>query len=474
MPLKMVARSPISLIIFLLLLPSDLSNTPAATATSSKEYLKLPLLHKTPFPSPTQTILFDIHRISYLHRHRHRHQHHKNPKGSIKSPVVSGAPSGSSQYFVELRLGSPPQPLLLVVDTGSDLLWVTCSACRHNCSFFHSPGSTFLARQSSSFAPHHCFDPTCRLVPHPDPNPCNRTRLHSPCRYQYLYSDGSTTRGFFSKDTTTLNISSGREAKLEKLSFGCGFQILGPSVSGASFNGAQGVMGLGRGPISFASQLGRHFGNKFSYCLMDYTLSPPPTSYLIIGEGGDDGDKQNAISRNPKMSYTPLLINPLSPTFYYIGIKSVKVNNVKLRIDPSVWSLDELGNGGTIMDSGTTLTFLPEPAYVKILTAIKRRVRLPSPAELTPGFDLCFNVTGESRQKLPRLSFELAGGSVLEPPPRNYFIETEEDIKCFAVQPFGNGMGFSVIGNLMQQGFLFEFDRDKSRLGFSRHGCTSS
>ncbi|GMI73417.1 hypothetical protein like AT3G25700 [Hibiscus trionum] len=423
----------------------------SATATND-DYLKLPLLHKTPLPSPTQTLLSDIHRL-------------KTRRGVVSSPVVSGAPSGSGQYFVELRLGSPPQPLLLVADTGSDLLWVTCSACRHNCSSFHSPASTFFARHSSSFSPHHCFDSACRLVPHPDPNPCNRTRLHSPCRYQYSYSDGSTTSGFFSKDTTTLNTSSGREAKLENLSFGCGFQISGPSVTGASFNGAHGVMGLGRGPISFASQLGRRFGNKFSYCLMDYTLSPPPTSYLIIG------DEQNTISSNPKMSFTPLLINPLSPTFYYIEIKSVKINGAKLRIDPSVWSLDELGNGGTIVDSGTTLTFLPEAAYVKILAAIKRRVKLPSPGKLTPGFDLCFNVTREPRPKLPRLSLELSGGSVLKPPPRNYFIDTEEGIKCLAVQPVGKGMGFSVIGNLMQQGFLFEFDRDKSRLGFSRRGC---
>ncbi|XWS75407.1 hypothetical protein CRYUN_Cryun01aG0084600 [Craigia yunnanensis] len=463
----MVALSPIALIIFLLFLSADLSNTQAAIATAAKEFLKLPLLHKTPLLSPAQTILFDIHRLSHVHRRRRRH-HHQNQKGIIKSPVVSGAPSGSGQYFVELRLGSPPQPILLVADTGSDLLWVTCSACRHNCSYFHSPGSTFLARHSSSFSPHHCFDSTCRLVPHPEPNPCNRTRFHSPCRYKYLYSDGSTTSGFFSKDTTTLNTSSGREAKLENLSFGCGFRISGPSVSGASFNGAHGVMGLGRGPISFASQLGRRFGNKFSYCLMDYTLSPPPMSYLIIGHGGDE---QNTISRNPKMSFTPLLINPLSPTFYYIGIKSVKVNNIKLQIDPSVWSLDELGNGGTIMDSGTTLTFLPEPAYVKILTAIKQRGRLPIPAELTPGFDLCFNVTGETRPKLPSLTFELGGESAFEPPLRNYFIDTEEGIKCLAMQPVGNKMGFSVIGNLMQQGFLFEFDRDKSRLGFSRHGC---
>lgn len=272
------------------------------------------------------------------------------------------------------------------------------------------------------------------------------------------------TTGFFSKELTRLNTSSGNERRIENISFGCGFRISGPSVSGASFNGAHGVMGLGRGSISFASQMGRRFGNKFSYCLMDFTMSPPPTSYLLIGT------RRGSVS-SPMMSFTPLLENPQSPTFYYIGIKNVSVNGVKLRIDPSVWSLDELGNGGTVVDSGTTLTFVSEPAYKRIVTAVKRRVKLPSPAESTPGFDLCVNVSGESRPSLPRLSFELEGGAKFTPPPRNYFIDTEEGVKCLAIQPVNTVLGFSVIGNLMQQGYLLEFDRDKSRLGFTRRGC---
>ncbi|GKV43902.1 hypothetical protein SLEP1_g51143 [Rubroshorea leprosula] len=454
--MAMVSLSSFSLLFVLLAVVNDQIGV-------TGEYFKLPLLRKTPRLSPTQSLLLDIHRLSHLHRSRHHH--HRKQKGIIKSPLVSGAAYGSGQYFVELRLGSPPQSLLLVADTGSDLLWVTCSACRHNCSFLHPSGSTFLARHSSSFSPQHCFDSTCDLVPHPDPNPCNRTRLHSPCRYEYEYSDGSQTSGFFSKETTTLKTSSGREAKLENLSFGCGFRISGPSLSGASFNGSHGVMGLGQGSISFASQLGRRYGNKFSYCLMDYTLSPPPTSYLMIG------GNQLAVSKTPKISFTPLLINPRSPTFYYIGIKSVSVNNVKLQIDPSVWSLDEMGNGGTVIDSGTTLTFLPEPAYRQILWEMKRRVKLPSPTEPTPDFDLCLNVSGNAMPQLPRLSFKLSGDSVFAPPPRNYFIETEEGVTCLAIQPISTGTGFSVIGNLMQEGFLFEFNRDKSRLGFSRHGC---
>ncbi|XP_062111212.1 aspartyl protease family protein 2 [Humulus lupulus] len=435
----------------------NIINVCNSKTTHTQDYLKLPLLHRNPFASPAELLSSDAYRLSVLHRRR-RHP-------VVKSPVVSGASTGSGQYFVDLQVGTPPQKLLLVADTGSDLVWLRCSACK-NCTH-RLPGSAFLARHSATFSPHHCFHSACRLVPHPKPNPCNRTLLHSPCRYDYSYADGSTTSGFFSKETTTLRTSSGKETKVPGLSFGCAFRVSGPEASGGSFDGAQGVMGLGRGPISFSTQLGRRFGNKFSYCLMDYTIAPAPTSYLMFG-----GLQNDVILKIPKMSFTPLLFNPLSPTFYYIGIKTVFVDGLKLPISPSVWSIDELGNGGTVIDSGTTLTFLAEPAYRLVLAAFKRRVKRPSSAQPNLGFDLCVNVSGVSRLRLPKLSFQLAGNSVeFSPPQSNYFIEAAESVHCLAIQPVELDSGFSVLGNLMQQGFLFEFDKDRSRLGFTRHGC---
>ncbi|XP_042500440.1 aspartyl protease family protein 2 [Macadamia integrifolia] len=441
----------------LLLCFSDLCNSQANGSSSSNEYLKLRLLHRSPFRSPSQSLHFDSRRLFTLFSTL---RSRRNPK----IPIVSGASSSSGQYFVDFRIGTPPQKLLLVADTGSDLIWVKCSACR-NCSR-NAPGTAFQARHSTTFSPLHCYDKACRLVPHPlKHQPCNHTRVHSTCHYQYTYDDGSRTSGFFSRETTTLNTSSGRAAKRKTLVFGCGFHVSGPSLTGSSFNGSQGVMGLGRGPISFSTQLGKQFGNKFSYCLMDYTLSPPPTSYLVIGESPESITKK-------KMRYTPLLTNPLSPNLYYVGIKSVSVNGVTLRINPSVWAINQEGYGGTIIDSGTTLTFLAEPAYRHILKAFNKRVRLPRAEDPRGILDLCVNVSGVANERLPRLEFKLSGGSLFSPPVSNYFIDTANQVKCLALRSVDTQAGgISVIGNLMQQGFMLEFDRDKSRLGFSRHGC---
>ncbi|PIM98102.1 Aspartyl protease [Handroanthus impetiginosus] len=453
--LMALISSHLSIFTFILFLSA--TSLPHSSAGTPSHTLKLPLLHKNPYPpTPSEALSADNHRLSTLFSALRRRIH-------PYLPVTSAASSGSGQYLVSLNLGTPSQRLLLVADTGSDLTWVSCSACRSHCS----SRAAFFPRHSATFSPYHCFDSTCKLVPQPQkPVPCNHTRLHSACRYEYSYSDGSITNGLFSHETTTFNTSAGKLVKFKPLSFGCGFWNSGPSVSGPNFNGAHGVLGLGRGPISFSSQLGREFGHKFSYCLKDYTLSPPPTSYLLIG-----GGSPCRVAGKAKLSYTPLLTNPLSPTFYYIGIQSVSINDVKLRINPSVWAIDKFGNGGTVLDSGTTLTFLAEPAYRIILAVFERLVKLPKLAEPSAGFDLCLNVSGSSRTHFPQLSFELVGGSILSPPPQNYFIDTSETVKCLALHPVTSVEGFSVIGNLMQQGYTFEFDKDRSRLGFTRHGC---
>ncbi|KAI4386452.1 hypothetical protein MLD38_004383 [Melastoma candidum] len=394
---------------------------------------------------------------------------------TVVSPVVSGASAGTGQYFVTLHLGSPPQPLHLVVDTGSDLIWARCSSSSNSSSSSPvDPLRPFHPLLSSSFCPLHCYDPLCRLVPRVPHFPCHRhTRIHSACRYNYTYGDGSFSSGIFASDITTVNTTRNGLAKLPLLHFGCAFHSSGPSVSGPAFHGAQGVLGLGRGPISFSTQLHRRFGNKFSYCLMDFTLSPPPTSFLIIG---------NHPSKNSTMAFTKLIANPALPTFYYVNVTSVSVDGVKLHIDPSVWALDETGSGGTVVDSGTTLTLIIEPAYSAILAAMRRRLELPeaSPSGQVP-FDLCVNVTGVRRPRLPRLRFGMEGEgwmrrkATFSPPARNYFIDTEEGVKCLGIQPVGDGGGaFSVIGNVMQQGYLWEFDNDRSRLGFTRRGCAVS
>jgi hypothetical protein len=50
--------------------------------------------------------------------------------GGFAAPVVSGPAQGSGEYFASAGVGTPPTPTLLVLDTGSDVVWLQCAPCR--------------------------------------------------------------------------------------------------------------------------------------------------------------------------------------------------------------------------------------------------------------------------------------------------------------------------------------------------------
>lgn len=83
---------------------------------------------------------------------------------AAKIPVRSAADRGAGQYFVSFRVGSPPQKMVLIVDTGSDLTWVNCKYMCDDCpSIAKANGSRiFYANQSPSFKTIPCSSDICK------------------------------------------------------------------------------------------------------------------------------------------------------------------------------------------------------------------------------------------------------------------------------------------------------------------------
>ncbi|KAJ3019257.1 UNVERIFIED_CONTAM: hypothetical protein HDU68_010745 [Siphonaria sp. JEL0065] len=65
-------------------------------------------------------------------------------RDGITNPLVNGGGS----LFTQIRLGTPPKPFNLIIDTGSDVLWVPSTKCA-SCGTLNPP---FNSAQSSSFA----------------------------------------------------------------------------------------------------------------------------------------------------------------------------------------------------------------------------------------------------------------------------------------------------------------------------------
>lgn len=357
----------------------------------------------------------------------------------FSSSIVSGLAQGSGEYFTRLGVGTPPRYVYMVLDTGSDVVWLQCAPCK---KCYTQADPVFDPRKSKSFAGIPCGSPLCRKLDSPG---CNQRKA---CLYQVSYGDGSFTTGEFSTETLTF-----RRTRVARVALGCGHDNEG------LFVGAAGLLGLGRGRLSFPSQTGLRFNRRFSYCLVDRSASSKPSS-VVFGD--------SAVSRTAR--FTPLIANPKLDTFYYLELLGISVGGTRVRgISASLFKLDQAGNGGVIIDSGTSVTRLTRTAYVALREAFRAGAANLKRAPEFSLFDTCYDLSGRSEVKVPTVVLHFRGADV-SLPATNYLIAVDNSgTFCFAFA--GTMSGLSILGNIQQQGFRVVYDLAGSRVGFSPRGC---
>lgn len=384
--------------------------------------------------------------------------------GQLMATLESGVSSGSGEYFMDVFVGTPPKHFSLILDTGSDLNWIQCAPCL-DC--FEQNGPHYDPNASTTFRKISCNDQKCKLVTSPEPKTVCKSKDQG-CPYFYWYGDSSNSTGDFATETFTVNLTSvtGRNEflKVENVMFGCGHWNKG------LFHGAAGLLGLGRGALSFSSQLQALYGHSFSYCLVDRNSDASVSSKLIFGE-----DAEMLSNADLNLNYTTLLTEKenknLVDTFYYIDVKSIVVGGEVLNIPEEIWNVSPEGIGGTIVDSGTTLSYFTEPAYKLIKQALIKKIKTYPRITDFPLLDPCYNVTGAKTLKLPEFGIVFRDGAIWNFPTENYFIRLEpEEVVCLALMG-AEPSGLSIIGNYQQQNFHIVYDTKNSRLGFAPRMC---
>ncbi|KAL9245422.1 hypothetical protein vseg_019080 [Gypsophila vaccaria] len=358
----------------------------------------------------------------------------------FSSSVVSGLAQGSGEYFTRLGVGSPPRYMYMVLDTGSDVVWLQCLPCQ---KCYDQTDRVFNPAQSGSFRSIPCRSKVCNLL---DQSGC--LRRANKCAYQVSYGDGSFTTGEFATETMTF-----RGFKVRNVALGCGHDNEG------LFVGAAGLLGLGRGKLSFPSQTGNRFGQKFSYCLVDRSTSSKPSSVVFGG---------SSISRTAV--FTPLISNPKLDTFYYVELVGISVGGTRVPgITGELFKIDRTGNGGVIVDSGTSVTRLTRPAYLALRDAFRTGAASLKSASGFSLFDTCFDLSGKTEVRVPTVVMHFRGADV-SLPANNYLIPVDTSSRfCFAFA--GTMSGLSIIGNIQQQGFRVIFDMAQRRVGFTPNAC---
>ncbi|GMH12487.1 hypothetical protein Nepgr_014328 [Nepenthes gracilis] len=353
------------------------------------------------------------------------------------SEVVSGIDEGSGEYFVRIGVGSPPRSQYMVIDSGSDIVWVQCQPCS---PCYRQSDPVFDPSESASFLGVACGSVVCDRL---ENSGCHSGR----CRYEVQYSDGSYTKGTFALETITIGSTEVRDVAI-----GCGHKNQG------MFVGAAGLLGLGSGSMSFVGQLGGQTGGAFSYCLV--SRGTDSNGSLIFGRE----------AMPVGAAWITLVRNPHAPSFYYIRLSGLGVGGIQVPVPEYSFQLTETGDGGVVMDTGTAVTRLPTAAYVAFRDAFVTQTASLPRAPAVSIFDTCYNLSGFISIRVPTVSFYFSEGPILTLPARNFLIPVDETgTFCLAFAPSPSGL--SIIGNIQQEGIQISIDGANGFLGFGPNVC---
>ncbi|KAL3642724.1 hypothetical protein CASFOL_013539 [Castilleja foliolosa] len=384
-----------------------------------------------------------------------RAHHLKHPKAQS---IVQLYPR-SGGYFVHLSFGTPPQTLRFMMDTGSSLVWFPCTT-KYTCTHCNI-STTFIPQHSSSYKNVTCYSPQCRLLFGPDLK-CRNPTLH--CGYIIQYVLGNTT-GLLVSESLTIP-----ELTVPNFIAGC-------SVS--SDNSPEGIVGFGRARESLPAQLGL---KAFSYCMVshDFDDNTTASSDLVLTTTTPGG----GCSKRPsaKIQYTLFVSNPAAfPDFYYVWLQNISMGGVDVKVPAKYLMIDAKGNGGTIVDSGTTVTQMEKPVFDLVFKELDMQVgkkySRARKIEQEIGLEPCYNVPVDKKKiKLPQLTFYFQGGVEMVLPLANYFLYANDAVVCMTIQNSGKvGVGPAIIlGNYQQQDYYMEYDLENNRLGILQHKCKST
>ncbi|KAF3457198.1 hypothetical protein FNV43_RR01855 [Rhamnella rubrinervis] len=370
------------------------------------------------------------------------------------------------QYITQIHQRKPLVPVKLTLDLGGRFLWVDC----------RSGYDTYKTIR--------CRTPECSLV---QTNTCENDKIcfvypDNPVPDYPLQTSLNLAQDVVSLpaliSTTSNSITS---VTIPKFLFACGSPYLAQGLA----SGVEGIAGLGRSRLGLPIQLASTFNlpRKFSLCLASSNNNGG--GFVFFGQ-------PPKLDVYKSLTYTPLLVNPVSTSTghaiegeksvdYFIGLKSIKVNNVAVPLNASLLVFDSMGNGGTRLSTAKRYTVLLTPIYNAVVGEfVKAMSELKVPRVAAVGqFGACFNSTYIASTEvgpdvpvidlvLESVYWRLYGA--------NSMVQVGKDVMCLGfidegVVDDGNFTNRAttsiVIGGHQLEDNLLQFDIANNRLGFS-------
>ncbi|QHO09928.1 Aspartic proteinase-like protein [Arachis hypogaea] len=280
------------------------------------------------------------------------------------------------------------------------------------------------------------------------------------CPYLEIYGDGSSTAGYFVKDVLLYDQVSG---DLETASangsviFGCGARQSG-DLSSSNEEALDGILGFGKANSSLISQLASSGKVKkmFAHCL-----------------NGVNGGGIFAIGHvvQPKVNVTRLL--PDQP-HYSVNMTGVQVGHTFLSL--STDASQQGDRKGTIIDSGTTLAYLPEAIYEPLVSKIITQQPDLKVQTLHDEYT-CFQYTGSVDDGFPLVTFYFENGLSLKVYPHDYLFASD-NFWCIGWQNSGtqsrDNKNMTLLGDLVLSNKLVFYNLESQVIGWTEYNCSST
>ncbi|XP_048547854.1 aspartyl protease family protein At5g10770-like [Triticum urartu] len=346
----------------------------------------------------------------------------KSSRNDLTLPTTLGLSLGTLQHVITVGIGSPAVNQTMFIDTGSDVSWVQCKPC----SRCHSQAdSLFDPSLSSTYSPFTCSSAACAQLRQDDRgNGCSGSQ----CQYILNYGDGSRTTGSYSSDTLSLGSNA-----VSNFQFRCN-----QSESGLLLHDQDqtaGLIELGGGAQSLATQTSGTFDKAFSYCL---PLTPGSSGFLTMG-----------VATSGFVVKTPLLRSRQVPEYYGLLKKSARKGGRQCSLSMNIIS------GSCLMQDGYSFK-----------SAFRAGMKQYPPAQPMGILDTCFDFSGQSSIRIPTIALMFSGGAVVNLSPEGIILES-----CLAFAANRDDSSLGIIGNVQQRMFEVLYDVGGGAVGFNVGAC---
>ncbi|KAL3649064.1 hypothetical protein CASFOL_005467 [Castilleja foliolosa] len=325
----------------------------------------------------------------------------------VMLPTQFGLSLNIPAYVVTIGLGTPPQNVTLIIDSGSDVTWTQCHPCL-KCYNQRDPVIQNALSPVTSYPASEVGAPT------QDTMPMVRTLME----WYFVFGCGQFNEGLFGETS--------------------------------------GILGLARTSfeMSFLDQTAQKYERYFSYCFPSTVSS---TGHLIFGR-----KKSKYSTKNVK--FIPLIPDP---TFYRVEIVAISIGRTRLSIHPSVFqNPGTIIDSGAVITHLPQEAYVKLRNALKDMMGSSYPT---APAYLN--MDTCYYINNHTNVQYPFVSFTFGGGVEVQLHPSGIVAAVSSTMVCLAFTGNTDPNKHTVFGNMQQRTFEMVYDVARERLGFGQGGC---